>query len=331
MFEINGNGVLRDTFVRKKGLKLLIFGPLLVIIYLILIEISLSKWLFFFYFISPLVFIIIVWAFIAPHIRILFLHNKTIMKIRFENERIVFRVFKALWLKSKEYNLNRCKLKITASKLTLYGEDVKEGFIFRYNGKEFFLVSDYFNESEQIKKFIEAGNEDILSNLGRCISLNKKLFEINEIGILRDTFVRKEALKMLIFGPPFALTYLILTYISMYKWLTFFYFTSPLILIIMIIAFIVAPLRMLRRHNKTIMKVRFENESIVIRVYKALWMKSMEYNLDRSKLKITSSKFIWLNKDVNEGLIFKYNGEEFYLVFEYFNESEQIKSLLKQE
>lgn len=38
------------------------------------------------------------------------------------------------------------------------------------------------------------------------------MFEVNEIGFLRDRFVRKEALKMLIIGPLFSIIYLTLSY-----------------------------------------------------------------------------------------------------------------------
>lgn len=153
------------------------------------------------------------------------------------------------------------------------------------------------------------------------------MFEVNEIGFLRDRFVRKEALKMLIIGPLFSIIYLTLSYISMTKWATFFYAASPLLLFIIIFLFIIAPIKMLKRHNRTIKRIKFEEEFIIIDVFSALWMKSKEYKFNRNTLKVRDSKFHWYGKQIKEGLILK-DKDEYYLVLEYFTESEVIKKQL---
>lgn len=153
------------------------------------------------------------------------------------------------------------------------------------------------------------------------------MFEVNEIGFLRDRFVRKEALKMLIIGPLFSIIYLALSYISMSKWVTFFYAVSPLLLAMIIFLFIIAPLKMLKRHNRTIKRIRFEEGYITIDLFAALWMKSKEYKFHRNTLRVRDAKFHWYGKQIKEGLILK-DKDEYYLVLEYFTESEDIKKHL---
>ena len=153
------------------------------------------------------------------------------------------------------------------------------------------------------------------------------MFEVNEIGFLRDKFVRKEALKILIIGPLFSIIYLTLSYISMIKWAIFFYAASPFLLLIVIFLFIIAPIKMLKRHNRTIKRIKFEEEFIIISVFSALWMKSKEYKFNRNTLKVRDSKFYWYGKQIKEGLILK-DKDEYYLVLEYFTESEDIKKQL---
>lgn len=155
------------------------------------------------------------------------------------------------------------------------------------------------------------------------------MYEIGELGFLRHNYVRKEALKMLIIGPFFSIIYILLTYFSMSKMVNFFYFIGPVLMFIMIFIFIVAPIRMLRKHNKTIKKICFEDENIIIIVFKALWMEPIEYKLERNKFKIIESSFNWYGKEIRKGLVFRQNGNEFYFVFDYFLESEQIKRLLE--
>lgn len=149
------------------------------------------------------------------------------------------------------------------------------------------------------------------------------MFKVNEIGFLRDRFVRKEALKMLIIGPLFSIIYLALSYISMSKWVTFFYAVSPLLIVMIIFLFIIAPLKMLKRHNRTIRRIRFEDGYIIIDLFAALWMKSKEYKFHRNTLNVRNAKFHWYGKQIKEGLILK-DKDEYYLVLEYFTESEDI-------
>jgi len=113
----------------------------------------------------------------------------------------------------------------------------------------------------------------------------------------------------------------------MSKWLAFFYVISPLLLILIIFLFIIAPSIMLKRHNKTVKRISFQDEYIIITVFDALWLKSKEYVIKRSNLKMSNSRFYWYGKQMREGIILK-DKIEYYLVFDYFTESEEIKRRL---
>jgi len=84
---------------------------------------------------------------------------------------------------------------------------------------------------------------------------------------------------------------------------------------------------MLKKHNRTIKRIRFEEGYIIIDLFAALWMKSKEYKFHRNTLKVRDAKFHWYGKQIKEGLILK-DKDEYYLVLEYFTESEDIKKHL---
>ena len=88
------------------------------------------------------------------------------------------------------------------------------------------------------------------------------MYKVNNIGILRNKFVNKEALKMLLGGPITIIVFLLLSYTSMSEWPAFFFVTSPFLLLIGIIGFIVAPIKMIRRHNKTICGIYFIDNKV---------------------------------------------------------------------
>jgi hypothetical protein len=149
--------------------------------------------------------------------------------------------------------------------------------------------------------------------------------KINEQGIVRNKYVRKEALKMLIIGPIFSLTYIILLYISMSKWLAFFYTVLPFFILMTIFFFVVAPIIMLKRHNRTIKKISFEEGNIIIEVFSALWMKSNEYKFPKKVITISNSRFRWYGKkgEEKEGYTIKAGHDRtFYLVKDFFSDSD---------
>ncbi len=151
------------------------------------------------------------------------------------------------------------------------------------------------------------------------------MFLVNDKGNLRNKFVKKEALKMLLGGAITIMILLSLSYVSMSKWPTFFFATSPIILLIGIIGYIIAPIIMLKRHNRTIEEISFEENKIVFKVFSALWLKSKKIELIRGNFEIIESSFIWYGKGKKKGVIIRLrNYEEYYLVSDYFDEYELI-------
>ena len=155
------------------------------------------------------------------------------------------------------------------------------------------------------------------------------MFEINSIGYKRDKYVKRESLKMLIIGPIFSIAYLIVTYISMSKWVAFFYVTSPFLVILMLLGFVYSPLLMLQRHNRTICSINLSNETVSINTFQALWMKPKFFVWKKENLMIKFSKFNWYGKETKEGIVLKTeDNKEYYLVSDYFTDYEKIKGKL---
>lgn len=151
------------------------------------------------------------------------------------------------------------------------------------------------------------------------------MLETNNNGILRNKYVKKEALKMLIVGPLFSIGYIALSFISMYKWTAFFYIIAPFLFIMMIFFFIVAPIVMLNRHNRTIEEISFEETNLTFKVFQALWMDSKLIKVNKKEIKIIKSKFQWYGKEKKDGYILKLgHNQEYYLVLDYFTDKEQV-------
>lgn len=157
------------------------------------------------------------------------------------------------------------------------------------------------------------------------------MLKINNIGVSRNEYVKREALKMLVFGPLFSVVYIVLSFISMSQWPPFFYLTAPLLIILMIFFFIVAPIKMLRRHNRTIAEISVEDDVVIFKTFPALWMNPKLVTTKLDVLTISTIKFYWYGKKKKEGFKVKskHNGE-YYIVIEYFDVSEKnIKDLFK--
>ena len=148
--------------------------------------------------------------------------------------------------------------------------------------------------------------------------------KVNEKGIQRGRYVRKETLKIFIFGPIYAGILIFLSYISMLKWLAYFYATMPLFILMMGVFIVAAPRLMLKRHNKTIKDISFQEGNIIIEVFSALWMKSIEYKFPDKVIKVSNSKFRWYGKGtIKEGYTIKAGPDKvFYLVKDFFSDGD---------
>jgi hypothetical protein len=154
----------------------------------------------------------------------------------------------------------------------------------------------------------------------------------NDKGIQRDIYVRREAKKAFMVGPLYTFLILGLTYISMSKWVVFFYFSGLFLMLLAIILFIFAPLRMLNRHNRTIASISIEEDKVCFKTFNALWMKSKEIVIPKSQLRAKYSKFNWYGTAVKEGLkIYGTSSCEFYLVKDFFGEFEMIRNSVLEE
>jgi len=151
------------------------------------------------------------------------------------------------------------------------------------------------------------------------------MYEVNIAGKKRDLYVRREALRGIIFGPIYSMIMIFLTYVSTSRWIAFFYVVCPFLLILMIFLFIYAPIKMLKRHNKTIEEISFEESKIVFEVFSALWLKSRKIKLSRDQFEAKETIFNWYGKEKKKGVIIRLiNNKEYYLVSDFFNESEYI-------
>ncbi|UBM63195.1 hypothetical protein LA303_04290 [Candidatus Sulfidibacterium hydrothermale] len=155
------------------------------------------------------------------------------------------------------------------------------------------------------------------------------MFEINSVGKKRDGYVKREAYRGLIFGPIFSVLMIFLTYLSMSKWIAFFYVTSSFLVILMFFGFVYSPILMLQRHNRTVCSINVNKETVTIKTFQALWMKSKVFAWKKENLKIKLSKFNWYGKETKEGIILKTKDNMgYYLVKDYFIDYDEIKNKL---
>ncbi len=115
----------------------------------------------------------------------------------------------------------------------------------------------------------------------------------------------------------------------MSKWVAFFYVTSPFLVIIMMIGFVYSPVLMLHRHNRTICSISFNDGTVLINTFQALWMKPKYFVCKKENLMIKPSKFNWYGKETKEGLVITTEDKKvYYLVKDYFTNYEEIKNKL---
>jgi len=156
-----------------------------------------------------------------------------------------------------------------------------------------------------------------------------KVNTINEKGIHRDNYVRKEVIKAFLIGPIYSFVIIGVSYFSMSKWIAFFYFSGTFLTLLAILLFIVAPIRMLFRHNRTIKSISSDNEKVIILTFKGLWLKCKEVVIPKNKLKTKVSKLSGYGATAKEGMVFATTtGQEFYLVKDYFDEFDLIRDTL---
>lgn len=147
------------------------------------------------------------------------------------------------------------------------------------------------------------------------------MYSTNNEGVKREKYVSLEALKMLIIGPLFICAGLFLSYISMSKWLAYFYLTSPVFLLMMIFLFIYAPMKMIGKQRRTLSKLVINENTITIITFKMLWLREINLILTKREITIKKRTFSGYGPIAKQGLLIKLpSGKEFYLIKDYFDD-----------
>lgn len=153
MYKTNDEGQYRYEYVNKNFLYFLVFTPIsnsfiIWIMYLSTVEISISL------FYAMLAFILVYLAFdIYSALRKLKRQNRTISEVTFSNEDIIIKTDKILWLKAKEYKINKSVIHLKNRKFKWYGKNIKkDGATIFINDLELYLVKDYFDDYDIIIK-----------------------------------------------------------------------------------------------------------------------------------------------------------------------------------
>jgi len=151
----NNEGQFRYDYVSKNVIQMLVFTPIIYsfIIWLVYLSIGTKSILYFY---SMLAWIL---AFLAVSfystLRQLKRQNRTISELDFLNEDIKINTNKILWLKAKEFRLNKTNLHFKNRKFDWYGKKTeKEGLSIFVNDIELYLVKDYFDEYDNVVKLL---------------------------------------------------------------------------------------------------------------------------------------------------------------------------------
>lgn len=155
MYKTNHEGQLRFTYVKKNIIRIFTFVPFIFsfIIWLVYLSIG-SKSILFFYLILVYILLFLSFAFYST-LKQLNRQNRTITEIEFSNHDVEFKTGKILWLNAQDYKLSIQNLSFKSRKFNWYGNNTeREGLSIIVNNVELFLVKDYFDDYDNIKKLI---------------------------------------------------------------------------------------------------------------------------------------------------------------------------------
>jgi hypothetical protein len=156
------------------------------------------------------------------------------------------------------------------------------------------------------------------------------MFEINSIGVNRINYVEKQYNLYFSYGIICYSIVILHTYFQ-YKEISILLVYS--LILFLIIAYFLGFLlidRHGKRHNKTIYKMEFQKNDLIITTAKIFWHNSIKCLIDKNNILVEKYNFQWYG-DVTkkkEGLIIEANNIKFYLVKEYFTNYDQIISIL---
>lgn len=156
MYKTNFDGQHRYEYVSKNFIRSSIFIPVWIsfLIYLSYLSVGIKSIPYFYAMVGWIIFLGIFGAFSL--LRQLIRQNKTITEIDFSDEDVLIKTDKILWLRGKEYKINKLKIHYRLRKFEWYGKrSEKVGLSIFVNNVELFLVKDYFDDYEDIIKFLE--------------------------------------------------------------------------------------------------------------------------------------------------------------------------------
>lgn len=156
MYYKNIEGLKRSNFVIKNAIQIFVSVPISFIALTVLVYFSLSgKSMLYFYLTAIYILALFIFS-VYSTIRMIKRQNSTISAIEIQDNSVIFNLDKILWLKQKEIKSNIAEMDCKKKIFNWYGKKtIKEGLRILINGKEFYLVKDYFDEYDSIIKGIE--------------------------------------------------------------------------------------------------------------------------------------------------------------------------------
>ena len=155
------------------------------------------------------------------------------------------------------------------------------------------------------------------------------MYKINVEGQKRLKHVKNEFIKSITIEPIIYSFIIYLVYLSIgTKVLIVFFLILAATVVYFIVFGIYAPIRLMKRQNRTISEIDFENNEVLIKTDKVHWLKPQQIKVKINSLTSKPGKFKWYGIKEKEGLSIFFCDIELFLVNEYFDEYEDIKELL---
>jgi hypothetical protein len=158
------------------------------------------------------------------------------------------------------------------------------------------------------------------------------MYLVNDNGLNRNIFVRKNVLQIFFLAFPASGFIVFLRYLNVKdddSGTVFFLLVMLPFTLAIILLFVFVTIRMMKRWNHTIREINFETNRISITTFSVLWFRSKVYCVTFLDITIKESNFQWYGKEKREGLTIKIkNSDELYAVKDYFDDFEMVSSKL---
>ncbi len=154
-------------------------------------------------------------------------------------------------------------------------------------------------------------------------------FESNYVAIDRGKAVRNNSFQILFLVIPFfglLIFSLYLVNINIKEAQVFVLVVLAPFMLALVVFFVFITLLMMKRWNRTITKIGFENNKSYITTFPVLWLTSKYFDLPISSISFSKRNFSWYSKEGKEGLMLRIGDgkDELYLIKDYFDDYESI-------